>query len=572
MNSNSIIVQEYLSTLKEDRELDYLFPKLLNLMGYRIVQTAKESKGQSQYGKDIIAIGKDGRGKLYRWYFELKGYADRDISDKNYSATDGIRESIIEARDTAFSDSTIFGFNSLPVKIVLVHNGVLKTNIRPTFEGFISREFKNDEFERWDIYHLTELFSQFLFNEYLLSDEDSNRLLKKSLAFLDTADYDYTHFKQLVNLQFDKVNEIRGRAFSKLFATLALLQTLIFHYSQENNNLVPAKECSKYLILQTWAWVLRNKLENKDRIKREIRNLLEIQFSIFRKYFQTTYPIAKIENGLYYEHGGFYEEIGYPLRCFNYLDDSIYFCRLLNFRIEDKSIRLKMHSKQKDLLIDMIENNSGFLRPVLDNHSIPIMQLFLFFAKDGLRQKDVNFISFYIFRVINRVCRNKLKYKRLPDLYSRIELTVEAAATHVKPEEYTDSSSILVAVLLELTALFNSRDMFEELLKHMNEDLSLQIPNIKFGDYNVEQLIFERHLHNEYHIESIDHLAKSTKSLKEEPNFKGFRQDIISKQKPIPEYRTDKSGFDFLRYLAHSYYKNEILPEEWRILVKSRES
>ena len=49
MNSNSIIVREYLSSLKEDTELDYLFPILLNIMGFRIVQTAKESKGQSQY-------------------------------------------------------------------------------------------------------------------------------------------------------------------------------------------------------------------------------------------------------------------------------------------------------------------------------------------------------------------------------------------------------------------------------------------------------------------------------------------------------------------------------------------
>ena len=40
MNSNSIIVSEYLASLKEDSELDYLFPMLLNIMGYRIAQTA----------------------------------------------------------------------------------------------------------------------------------------------------------------------------------------------------------------------------------------------------------------------------------------------------------------------------------------------------------------------------------------------------------------------------------------------------------------------------------------------------------------------------------------------------
>lgn len=568
MNSNSIIVQEYLSTLKEDKELDYLFPKLLSLMGYRIVQTAKESKGQSQYGKDIVAVGRDEKGILYRWYFELKGYTDRDISDKNYSIADGIRESIIEAKDTAFSDSTISGFNALPVKIVLVHNGVLKTNIRPTFEGFISREFKDNEFERWDIYYLTKLFSQFLFNEYLLADEESNRLLKKSLAFLDAADYDYFDFKQLIDLQLNKVNEIRGRGFSKLFATLALLQTLIFHYSQENNNLIPAKECSKYLILKTWAWILSKNLESKKRIQNEVKNLLNIQYSILKKYFHKTYSIARIKNGLFYEQGGLYEEIGYPLRCFIYLDDAIYFCRLLNFRIEDASIRSKIHNKQKDRLINMIENNSGFLRPVLDNHSIPIMQLVLFFAGENLRRKDVEFLSSYIFRVINRVCLNKLKYNRLPDLYSRIELTIEAAATQIKPEGYVDKSSILVAVLLELTVLFGSEEMFEELLKHMDSDLSLQIPDIKSEDYDIEQLMFERNLHNEYHIESIDHLSVCQKSLLEQPNFKKFREELIAKQKPLFNYRSDRNGFGLLRYLAHSYYKNEILPEEWRIFIK----
>ncbi len=119
MSSNNVIVREYLASLKEDSELDYLFPILLNLMGFRIVQTAKESKGQSQYGKDIIAIGNDEKGIKHRWYFELKGYADRDITQANYSKPDGIRDSIIEAKDAVFKDSTIPGFNDLPTKIVV---------------------------------------------------------------------------------------------------------------------------------------------------------------------------------------------------------------------------------------------------------------------------------------------------------------------------------------------------------------------------------------------------------------------------------------------------------------------
>lgn len=173
-SSNIILVKEFLSSLKEDQELDHLFPLLLNVMGFRIVQTAKESKGQSQYGKDIIAMGQASDGIMYRWYFEVKGFKDKDITDQNFSAPDGIRDSLIAAKDAPFIDSSICDFNDLPIKIVLVHNGVLRANTRPTFEGFISRTFSDTEFERWDINMLTQLFSDHLYGEYLFADNQSD--------------------------------------------------------------------------------------------------------------------------------------------------------------------------------------------------------------------------------------------------------------------------------------------------------------------------------------------------------------------------------------------------------------
>ena len=62
MNSNNIIVQEYLGSLKEDKELDYLFPILLNVMGFRIVQTAFNQKDNHNMGKTLLLSGKMKRG------------------------------------------------------------------------------------------------------------------------------------------------------------------------------------------------------------------------------------------------------------------------------------------------------------------------------------------------------------------------------------------------------------------------------------------------------------------------------------------------------------------------------
>lgn len=568
MNSNSIIVREYLSSLKEDSELDYLFPILLNLMGFRIVQTAKESKGQSQYGKDIIAVGQDENGIKHKWYFELKGYSDKDITQANYSKPDGIRESIIEAKDTFFRDSTISGFNELPTKIVVVHNGILKTNIRDTFEGFISREFKEGEFERWDIYHLTDIFSKYLFNEYLLSDHISNRLLKKTLAFLDSPDNEYFEFKELVNIQFNKVDDIKSRAFKKLFATLNLLNSIIFHYSKENNYLVPSKECSKFLILKTWHWILENNLQNKKPVVKEFKKLLIGQFEIFNKYFQKTFPIAKIENGLYCESGAFFEKIGYPIRCFEYLDDIIYYCRLRNTVYDSKKIEW-IKNKQKDLIIELIEKNSGFSRPVLDNHSIPIIQMFLFFSdKDCLRQKDVKFLFGYFQLLLANLQFEKMRHNRHPEFYNNIEPLIECFATGVKPEEYCDSSSILIAILLEICLVFDNESLFKEILSFIDDELSLQIVSIDPDKFNFERLLFEKNLNEEYYVDCIERVQNGLKLLKNEADFKGFKKSVIEKKETPNQYETDSLGLSCIRYLAHSYFKNEILPEEWRELIK----
>ena len=567
MNSNNLIVHEYLKNLKEDKELDYLFPLLLNVMGFRLVQTAKESKGQSQYGKDIIAIGKDENGDKYRWYFELKGYKDRDITANNFAVPDGILDSIREAKFTAFNDSSIPEFNDLPIKIVVVHNGILKTNVRPTFEGFISREFSDGEFERWDIYHLIDLFSKYLFSEYLLLDNESNRLFKKVLAFLDAPDNDYSEFKQLIELQVEKIGKIHSRSFKKFFATINLLSAIILHYSKENNNLISAKECNSYIVLRVWSWILNENLESKTPVLKEFSKILKIQYLTLNEYFKKTYHIASLENGLFAENGGFFEAIGYPLRCFDYLNDLIYYCQLRHFfpQFSGRTKNLKLiRNRQKDKIIDLVTNNRGFYKPLIDNHSIPIVLLFLFFTdKKDYRQKDVDFIASYILGVINNIIIVKKTRGHLPELYNRINLVSEYHTHKKKPEEYCDQSSMLIAILLELLVIFDNQQFYHHLKKHLDENLSLQIAHPNNDEFDIEELMFKKHMHDEYYIESYLNLPD---------DFNEFKKALKQKKYNKREYRTDKIGFPFLRTLAHIHFKNEIFPDEWRRLIPKTKS
>ena len=253
------IIRDYLESLKEDKELDYIFPMLLEAMGFRIVATPRNSKGQPQHGKDVIAIGKGEDGLLYRWYFELKGNAAKDINDKTYQVEDGVRDSILAAKDAPYEDSSIPSFNKLPYKIVFVHNGILMENTRITFEGFIKREFPDGGFERWDIERLTELFSKYLFDECLFCDDESYTLFKKTLVLLDAPGWSTKDVDRLIDIQLNHCNldKKNHREIAKCLSALNLLLAIIYNYSQDAKNLLPAKMASDRIVLKTWAWILK---------------------------------------------------------------------------------------------------------------------------------------------------------------------------------------------------------------------------------------------------------------------------------------------------------------------------
>ena len=180
-----LVVRDYLRNLKEREELDYLFPFLLEQMTYKIVKTAKTSHGQPEYGKDIIATKNEKNGIEKLCIFQLKAGEDGNINNSVFCKQDGVRESLLQAKDAVFRDSSIPNLNNLPIKIILVHNGELNSNFRSLFNFFIEKEFTcaGIEFERWDIFKLTEFFSKYLLNEYIIVRPELLNLFKKSLAF-----------------------------------------------------------------------------------------------------------------------------------------------------------------------------------------------------------------------------------------------------------------------------------------------------------------------------------------------------------------------------------------------------
>ena len=561
MVSNILIVSEYLSSLKEDTELDYLFPIILNLMGFRIIATPKESKGQPQNGKDVIAIGIDREdGKKKRFYFELKGYADKDIDDSVLYKKDGIIESLRAAKYAIFKDSSVWGFNELPIKIVLVHNGVLKSNTRTAFEGLINAEFPDGNFERWDIRKLTDLFSQYLFGEYLLTDDESIRLFRRTLVLLDSSDYDLLDFKLLAENQLKKVSDIKSRSFKKFFASMNLLSVIIVHYARDNNNLEPAKKCLTHLVLKIWHWILQNKYHEKRPVIAEFKKILRIHFDLLGEYFRKTLSTACEPEGLFAERGGPFETIGYPLRSFEYINYLIYFfeARYYYPKFEEmnpiKTYRLKR--KQKEILKNVLNNNIGCKRAILDRHLIPILNIFIFFFKDNRpSQSDIDFVHQYLVDLIDNMLITYQGHKRFPELKGNIQALIEFVTTKERPIEYEDRSSLLITILFEITAILDNKDIYDSYREGFNNKINLQTASSDLPNDELEILLFEKNLDDVYHVETNIELPA---------DFEVFKENVKHKKLPKRVYQTDKAGLPFLRILAHVYFQNEWLPDEWR--------
>ena len=566
MGTDNIIVREYLESLAEKDELDYIFPLLLSLKGFKIIRTAKEALGQPQYGKDIIAVGIDEDGVKKRFYFELKGYTDKDIDIASISKPDGIRESLTEMKYHVYDDPGIPSFNHLPVKGVLVHNGVVKPNAKPVLDGIVKDLFKEGDFERWDIYELTVQFSEHLFNEYLLTDNENIKLFKRTLVLLNAPDYDLRDFSSLLDQLLENKADVRTRAFAKLFATLNLLGFILYHYSKEEQNLEPAKKGMTILIMKTWAWILQRQLEKKAPVKRAFAKLLDTQYRVLDDYFKTTLPVALLKDGIFSEKGGPYENVGYSMRAMEYLGYLVYFFHLRhhwpanNGRVQS-IVKKRLETFQKEVLYKLIDTNAGCRRPMLDRHSRPILMAVLFVLQcEEVTEADNITVHNYIAEIINNIILLKSMRDLLPEFNDNLEMLIEYLATNQRPDEYTDSSSMLIPILFELLAVFDQENFYQSARAELEGQTDLQTVYPYAPGQDIEELFFSGNTHDQMAVESRiklpEKLADFKASIKARPLFR-------------VTFRTDTVGFPFLKWLPVLYYHNDIFPQFWRQYISS---
>ena len=549
---NKRVIRDYLESLKEDNELDYIFPMLLQSMGYRIISTPKNSKGQSQYGKDIVAVGLDESGCKCKWYFELKGEAAKDINDSTFSVKDGVRDSILAAKYAAYRDSSIPGFNKLPKKIVFVHNGLLKENTRPTFDGFIEDEFPHGGFERWDIEKLTDLFHEFLFDECLYRTEKSYRLVKKILAIHDAPGWRTDDFDRLVDIQLQNCpsSKKQRRKVTQAFSSIVLMVTILFKEGMLNKNLLPSKRAADRAVLKTWEWILKNKLENEVYVVKLFYKILQIQLHIYTQYLNKVLPLALQYKGLYMFNGFETERILYPLRCFDFIGDVIYYQIAVDHLLIPEDKKQGYRNTCLRIIKQIIDHNSGFDIPLLDTHSIPLLLTIRHIWNYSMQsEEEMAKLGRWILRIASNIILRKRNNDMFPELYSNAKEL--ARSLFKKSAQYNDKSSLFLMHLIELLYCYELDDSdvaLRNLILESNTNLQVCYP-IESDDLEIS--LFKHQLHAELSIQACISLPEKLEDL---PKY--FKKEF----KSIP-LRTINTPFPFLVYLAHIHYKTDWFPD-----------
>lgn len=578
MNIKPLIVKSYLESLTEEGELNRIFPILLTSLGFEILTTPKENKGIPEYGKDIVAVGNDifveesdeSFGKKKRFYFELKGGEDKDITTTTLNKPDGILESLRELKyvnfPTSYSD-----FEKLPKKILLVHNGITKATARELFSGFVKREFPNggsEEFQELDIMQLTIYFSDNLFSAYLLTDQNNTKLFNKVLINFNASTHLQVEYIELINNLFSK-NEWTGWSSKKrewilLFETLKLISFIIYTESKDYNNFELAKNYLTHLIVKFWHWILKNKLEKDKKVIEYFTQTFDFYFSVLNEYFQRTLPIAIIRNGLSSENSGRYEQVGYTKRTFEYLEYLSFYINVLKFYNSE----FKKDSIAP--LVEVLNANSVSFRPLIDISSIPIVNILNLFLDVEDKTSAINYWK----GIISYLKVGKEKSDKLPDARNNYESVIRLTVTGEKPVYYSDSTSPLLAILIEYTAILELEKDYYELREFIIDnkiDLGVFTPHhgitstsrafIQNNEEDLEELLFS----NPYFNEGYQHVVSLYKDFNEKLSFEDFKKDVIKRKEEFNyEYRTDEAGFSFLKDLAHIYFKTPFFPDKWR--------
>jgi hypothetical protein len=366
-----LVIKEYLSLLKESKELDELIPELLLSMNHKTI--SKAQIGTRQYGVDVVSVGTDIDGIKKVFLFTIKeGNLSRGGWDGG--SNQDVRPSLDEILDVYIPTHLEKEYSSLPKKIVVATGGDLNQNVRQNWSGYTKRHSTDNkiEFTFWGGDELSILIEENLFNEYLIPKELRNKF-RKTLALLSDTDYDLRDYYSFLN-EIINNTELEKQSEKKQLKTLRLIYlslNIIYRWAESEDNLKHALLASERTILNVWDFLSKSKLTENKKLTEIIGKIYYKNLEIISKYCEKLHPLIKVKNGMSFYGNNFIQEsliLFEQLGILSLLGNTFQFTAIINN--DEKYVK---YSASIALLIkEFIKNHKALLNPVYDEHIIDI--------------------------------------------------------------------------------------------------------------------------------------------------------------------------------------------------------
>lgn len=531
-----LILEEYLSSLKEKDELDILFPDLLKLEGYKVKSIPKT--GERQYGVDLLA---EKNGEVFLYVIK-QGNLTRDTWNSNKNS---VRQSIQEIFDVYFNSMLDNYYKEFHKNIVFVTNGIIADAVRPNWEGYKKQNESEDiSISSILLPDLIKIIKKHGFNEHLFN-KDKRSELRKCLYYLDEPDYKLIFFENIIDQYFQEITNAKNETQkNRLFSSLHMMIGMVNYNAIEKKRYRISVEFSEYIFISMWKYIEKEKGFEDEKLISWLNNFVGIYVHSNEKFVNNLKKISEIRGGI-----PSYNPVEYRLLCFDILGKLSAYGVFLARNDNVEHLKLKYSTKDvMDLLVNLMNNNYGFYYPVYDNDGIEI-SLFLYFS---LLERKKAIVERYLEEYVSHIFAN-IGRKKYPILERQYSLAMEVEFGELDYSERY-SASFLFGVIYEWAILIERDDIYNTILNiGFLNDVTIQNWNAlseeESGLYNKDKV------HSQGYAFSLNDCEpdKGKKLILEESALNDFE------------------NFSFIRYsfpiiglLISKKYRVPVIPSYWR--------
>jgi hypothetical protein len=453
-----LILRDYISTLKEENELEGLLNNILFLDNYK--EIISPQKGIRQHGVDLSC-----KKNNISYLFVIKqGNIDRNTWNGNRNS---VRQSLDEIQDVYLQQNK----NILAKKVIVIlcTNGEILQEVKQDWDGYILRNNnENLSFSFWGLNELTNLTFDLIPNEYII-DQNKMTLLRKTLYFSNEYDNDLRYFKKLLNNILSELTNLnkKSREYKKSLCLYRLVSKMCSNEYIKNNNNRTAIRINELSMTFFWGFIIKNKRFQKNYESTILIDIAKEYEYANECYLKNIMKIAKykpsfnIYNPIEYVML-FYESIGYLCT---------YTFYLLYYYKETKEKEIKENER---IITTLLNNNpSAWCYPLYDLNSIEInCMLNMYYLID--KKKCIDIIKCIISRLLLKMENSN---------YHPIEIeNYDKAVSLEFGDDIGDfESTNLIYCLLEWLTIFQEKEEINNVI----DFLTNKYKNLTFNPWTI---------------------------------------------------------------------------------------